>query len=52
MVAIYPFVIESIHNGKLKTDGVVTNLFTLDEWEKAFEYASGKYGDIKVALRF
>ena len=48
----YPFVIENIHNGKLKTDGVVTNMFTLDEWEKAFEYASGKYGDIRVAIRF
>ena len=48
----YPFVIENIANGRIKTEGVVTNLFTLDEWEKAFEYASGKYGDIKVAFRF
>lgn len=48
----FPFVIENITNGKLKTNGVVTRMFTLDEWETAFDYASGKYGDIKVALRF
>jgi L-iditol 2-dehydrogenase len=48
----YPFVIENLQNGKLKTNGVVTNTFSLDEWEKAFEYASGKYGDIKVAITF
>lgn len=48
----YPFVIENIHNGKLNTNGVVTSLYPLEEWEKAFEYASGQYGDIKVALQF
>ena len=48
----FPFVIENITNGKLKTNGVVTRMFTLDEWETAFDYASGKYGDIKVALQF
>ena len=48
----YPFVIENISNGKLKTSGVVTSTFGLDDWEAAFDHASGKYGDIKVAFRF
>lgn len=48
----YPFVIEKIMEGSLKTDGVVSSIFALDEWEKAFEYASGKYGDFKVAFQF
>ncbi|MDR2160026.1 MAG: alcohol dehydrogenase catalytic domain-containing protein [Treponema sp.] len=46
----FPFVIENIHNGKLKTDGVIRTTFKLDEWEKAFDYASGKHGDFKVAF--
>ncbi len=48
----FPYVIENIHNGTLKTKGVVTNSFSIDEWEKAFAFASGKYGDLKVAIRF
>jgi len=48
----YPFVIENIQNGYLKTDGVVSKTFPIEEWEKGFEYASGKYGDLKVALVF
>ena len=48
----YPFVIENIMKGKLKTEGVVSSMFELEEWEKAFEYASGKYGDFKVAFTF
>lgn len=48
----YPFVIENISNGKLKTDGVVSKTFSLEEWETAFDYASGKYGDFKVAITF
>jgi L-iditol 2-dehydrogenase len=48
----FPFVIENISNGKLKTDGVVSSTFPLDEWEKAFEYATGKHGDLKVAFKF
>ena len=48
----YPFVIENIASGKLKTDGVVSKTFSIEEWEKAFEYASGKYGDLKVAIVF
>ncbi|MGI6403377.1 MAG: alcohol dehydrogenase catalytic domain-containing protein [Oscillospiraceae bacterium] len=48
----YPFVIENIANGNLKTDGVVSRCFPIEEWEQAFEYATGKYGDLKVAITF
>ncbi len=48
----FPFVIENIGNGKLKTNGVVSKLFELKDWEKAFDYASGKYGDFKVGFKF
>lgn len=48
----YPFVIENISNGNLKTEGVVSKTFSLEEWENAFEYATGKYGDFKVAITF
>jgi L-iditol 2-dehydrogenase len=45
-------VIENISNGKLKTDGVVSKLFKLEEWEKAFDYAAGAEGDFKIAFEF
>jgi erythritol/L-threitol dehydrogenase len=48
----YPFVIENIVNGHLKTSGVVTRTFPIEQWAEAFEYATGKFGDIKVALTF
>ena len=48
----FPFVIDHIANGKLKTNGVVSSMFELKDWEKAFEYATGKYGDFKVAFKF
>jgi L-iditol 2-dehydrogenase len=48
----YPYVIENITNGTLKTDGVVSSIFRLEEWEKAFDYATGKHGDYKVAFAF
>ena len=48
----YPFVIENIKNGNLKTNGLVSKTFTIEEWETAFEYASGKHGDLKVAITF
>lgn len=48
----YPFVIEHINNGTLKTKGVVGSLFDIEDWEKAFDYASGKYGDFKVGFKF
>ena len=48
----YPFIIENMMKGNLKTDGVVSSIFELEDWEKAFEYASGVHGDFKVAFRF
>ena len=50
----YPFVIENISNGKLKTNGVVSTLlpFTAENWKKGFELATGKDGDFKVAFLF
>ena len=48
----YPFVIENMLKGNIKTNGVVSSIFKLEEWEKAFEYATGKYGDFKVAFKF
>jgi L-iditol 2-dehydrogenase len=46
----FPYVIENIAKGTLKTEGIIQNIFKLEEWETAFEYATGKYGDFKVAL--
>ena len=48
----FPFVIENIANGTLNTNGVVSRAFALGDWEEAFEYATGKYGDFKVAITF
>lgn len=48
----FPFVIENIGNGNLKTNGVVSRFFELKDWETAFEYATGKHGDFKVAFKF
>ncbi len=48
----FPFVIDNIGNGNLKTDGVIKSFFPVEEWAKAFEYATGKYGDFKVAIQF
>ena len=48
----YPFVIDNIANGNLKTEGVVSKLFELKDCETAFEYATGKHGDFKVAFKF
>jgi L-iditol 2-dehydrogenase len=46
----FPFVIDGIASGDLKTNGVIRTMFKLEEWEKGFEYAAGTYGDLKVAL--
>ncbi len=48
----YPFVIENIMNGNIKTEGVVSSSFALKDWEEAFEYATGSHGDYKVIFRF
>jgi L-iditol 2-dehydrogenase len=46
----FPYVIENITSGKLKTEGLIRNTFKLEDWEKAFDYAGGKHGDLKVAF--
>ena len=48
----YPFVIENIAKNNLKTTGIVSKVFPIEEWEAAFEHATGKYGDFKVAITF
>lgn len=48
----YPFVIKNIANGNLKTNGIVSRTFPVEEWETAFEHATGKFGDFKVAITF
>ena len=48
----FPFVIDHIAAGTLKTDGMIEHTFALEDWEKAFDYATGKYGDFKVAFTF
>jgi L-iditol 2-dehydrogenase len=46
----FPYVIDGIASGKLKTDGMIKTTFKLEDWQKGFEYATGKYGDLKIAL--
>jgi L-iditol 2-dehydrogenase len=48
----YPFIIKNINNCTIKTTGVVTSIYNIDDWQTAFAKASGQDGDIKVALRF
>ena len=48
----YPFVIENMLNGNLKTEGVVTTVLSLDDWERGFDLATGCEGDLKVVFRF
>lgn len=48
----YPFVIEHINKGDLKTEGVVSSVYRLDQWKEAFDKATGRDGDLKVAFTF
>ena len=48
----FPYVVENMTNGSLKTDGILTSTFPIEKWEDAFEHATGKHGDIKVAIVF
>ena len=48
----YPFVIENIYNGNLKTQHVVSSEYRIEDWEKAFLAAEGKEGDFKVVIKF
>lgn len=46
----YNAVIQGIVNGTLKTDGIISHMFPLTEWEKAFEVAEKDPSAFKVAL--
>lgn len=48
----YPYTIEHMYDGTIRTDGVVTSLYKLDDWEEAYEKATGKEGELKVAFTF
>ena len=44
--------IENIRKGNLKTNGVISSIYKLEDWQDAFDRATGKYGDFKVAFKF
>ncbi|MDR0361305.1 MAG: alcohol dehydrogenase catalytic domain-containing protein [Planctomycetota bacterium] len=46
----FPPVIEWIADGKLPTKGVVSHVFKLDDWEKAFDLASSGEGARRVVI--
>ena len=48
----YPYVLEHMADGTLKTEGVVTKVFPLEQCQEAFNYVAGQQQDIKVAFRF
>ena len=48
----FPYVIKNIANGTLKTDGIVTSAWKLEDWKEAFEAATGRYGGLKAAFVF
>jgi L-iditol 2-dehydrogenase len=48
----FPYVIEHLDKGDLKSDGVVSSIYQLEDWKEAFDKATGKDGDFKVAFKF
>ena len=51
LYSCYDTVIEWIGNGKMPTNGVVTNRFPLEQWEEGFHLAkTGEGGAMKVIL--
>lgn len=48
----FDFVTKNIMNHMLKTDGIVSKTYPLEKWEEAFEMATGKNGDFKIAFLF
>lgn len=48
----FPYVIENIAEGTLQTAGVVSRGFGVEDWQTAFDYATGKHGDFKVYIKF
>ena len=48
----FPKVIQGLYDGTLKSDGVVTHTFPLEEYKEAFEQSGSGVGSIKVAFKF
>ncbi len=48
----YPYVIEHISDGSLKTDGIIRTMLPISEWQRGFELAEGHEGDLRVAFVF
>jgi len=48
----YPFTIEHMASGAVRTDGVVTGTYPLEKWEEAFDRAAAGKDQIKVAFTF
>lgn len=46
----YSSVIKGIASGRIRTDGLVTHTFPLEQWEEAFNVAQGGEGALKVLL--
>lgn len=46
----YPAVIKGIDAGLIRTDGLISHVFKLEDWEEAFEAAQKQSGAIKVVL--
>lgn len=47
---IYPMAIEAVASGKVNLKGIVTNIFTLDEAQKAMDYSVDNKADIVKAV--
>ena len=49
---IYPMAIDAVASGKVNLKGIVTNIFTLDEAQKAMDYSVNNKADIvKVVIK-
>ena len=47
---IYPMAIEAVASGKVNLKGIVTDVFTLDEAQKAMDYSINNKADIVKAV--
>lgn len=47
---IYPMAIDAVASGKVNLKGIVTNIFTLDEAQKAMDYSVNNKADIVKAV--
>lgn len=49
----FDYVIEKIMLGELNTDGIISGLFQLEDWEKAFNACDREgWDDFKIAFTF